>query len=72
MNLPPGIIPVREDVIQSTIISLTQNPFFGINSNNQYVTSIDGVDYTYNVNAGDNLDDIGIGVKLVYLLLSVV
>ena len=63
MNLPPGIIPVREDFIQSTIISLTLNPFFTINSNNIYITTIDGVDYPYNVEVGDNLDSIGMGVR---------
>ena len=63
MNLPPGIHPHREDYTQTTIISLTLHPFFAIDSNELYVTSIDGVDYTYNDNAGDNLDDIGIGVR---------
>ena len=63
MDLPPGVIPVREDVIQSTIISLTLNPFFAIDSDEVYVTTIDGVDFTYNVNVGDDLDDIGTGVR---------
>ena len=63
MNLPPGVFPVRQDVIQSTVISLTSNPFFNITTNNKYVTSIDGFDYTYNVNQGDDLDDIGNGVR---------
>ena len=66
MNLPDGVIPLRTDFIQTTVMSLTTNTLgdgVGTEAGKTYITTIDGVDYPYVVNPFDALDDIGLGVR---------
>ena len=62
MNLPNGITVETEYFIQTTTITLS-NSGLGIGAGRDYIASIDEVYYTYTVQAGDNLDDIGNGIS---------
>ena len=62
MNLPDGITPSRQDFVQITRIRLTENINLPITPSNRYVTTIDGLDYSYNVQNGDDLDGVGNGI----------
>ena len=61
MNLPNGITIETEYFNQTTTITLIDSGR-GIGAGRDYIASIDEVYYTYTVQPGDNLDDIGNGI----------
>ena len=73
MNLPDGVIPLRTDFIQTTVMSLTTNTLgdgVGTEAGMIHITTIDGVDYPYVVNPFDALEDIGLGKNSISAVIS--
>ena len=61
MNLPPGINMTIENFNQESEITLSS--VFTPSVGQKYSLSIDGFDYDYRVQVGDDVDDIGIGLS---------
>ena len=61
MNLPPGVVAETSYFNQITTITLVDSGR-AIGAGRDYIASIDEIYYTYTVQAGDNLDDIGNGI----------
>ena len=61
MNLPPGVTAETSYFNQITTILLVDSGR-GIGAGRSYIASIDEIYYTYTVQAGDNIDDIGNGI----------
>ena len=57
MNLPPGINANVVNFFQESEITLTD--VTTITTSNRYTITIDGFDYDYRVQGGDDIDDIG-------------
>ena len=61
MNLPPGVTLVPTYFNQTTTITLVDSGR-GISAGRSYIASIDEIYYTYTVQGGDDIDDIGNGI----------